>query len=63
MTYLCYDFFPEVHQTFGGGMTKGQKIQQLLDYCKRQDRLADLLQQVQARNPAQYRQFEARLGS
>lgn len=63
LTYLCYDFFPEVHQTFGGGMTKGQKIQQLLDYCKRQDRLADLLQQVQARNPAQYRQFEARLGS
>ncbi len=30
---LCFDFFPEVQDNFSAGMTKRQKILELLGYC------------------------------
>jgi hypothetical protein len=40
---FCSDYFPPVYDQFGQGMSKGQQIQLLLDYCRRQDKYEDLL--------------------
>jgi hypothetical protein len=58
---LCFDYFYEVYQNLSGGMGKGEKIQRLLDYCLRHDRIEDLVAIVQEENPAQYARFEAEL--
>jgi outer membrane protein assembly factor BamB len=58
---LCFDYFYEVYQNLSGGMGKGEKIQRLLDYCQRHDRIEDLVTIVQEENPAQYARFEAEL--
>ncbi len=42
LTALCFDYFPSVHNQFTVGMTKGNKIQLLLDYCQRQDQILKL---------------------
>ena len=42
-------------------MSKGDKIQRLLDHCERHDQWARLVQLVQGANPAQYARFAARL--
>lgn len=61
LTTLCFDHFRPVYEAFGMGMGKGQKIQQLVEYCTRQAQIETLLQKVKERNPNQYRQFEAQL--
>lgn len=61
LTTLCFDHFHAVYETFGTGMTKGQKIQLLLDHCVRQQELENLLERVKERNPAQYARFASRL--
>jgi hypothetical protein len=61
LTTLCFDHFPPVYEDFAAGMSKGQKIQRLLDYCVRHDQLEALLRQVEARNPAQYARFASRV--
>jgi len=58
---LCYDHFHPVYESFATGMTKGQKTQALMDYCKRRNQFPALLDQVRAANPHQYAAFEARL--
>ena len=55
LTTLCFDHFRPVYENFATGMSKGQKIQQLLDYCERHDLLDQLLALVEQYNPAQYR--------
>ena len=35
-------------------MSKGQKVQRLLDYCTRQEQVDDLLAAVQKANPRKY---------
>ncbi len=44
---LCLDHFPEVYDTFGRGMRRDEKVNLLLDYCRRRSeeaaRLAGLL--------------------
>jgi nucleoside phosphorylase len=60
---LCFDRFPEVYNNFSTGMSKGQKIQQLLDYGTRREQLPALVAEIRARNPAQYKRYEGRLGS
>jgi outer membrane protein assembly factor BamB len=61
LTTLCFDHFRPVYQDFSTGMSKGQKIQLLLDHCIRLDRVAELLEYVKRRNPAQYDRFQHRL--
>ena len=61
LSTLCFDRFPAVYNNLSNGMSKGQKIQQMLDYCMRHDQLSALLAEVQERNLAQYRRFEGRL--
>ena len=61
LTTLCFDHFAEVFNNFSIGMSKGQKIQQLLDYCLRREQIPALVSEVQARNPAQFARYEGRL--
>jgi len=53
---LCSDFFPTVYDQFANGMTKGQKIQLLLDYCRRREDFPRLQGELERERPAQYRQ-------
>ena len=61
LTALCFDRFPAVHDNFSAGMSKGQKIQQLLDFCLRHEQLSVLVAEIQTRNPAQFKRYEGRL--
>ena len=54
---LCFDFFPEVFERFSSGMTKGQKIILLIEYCQRREAMADLLAALQKVRPEQYERF------
>jgi formylglycine-generating enzyme required for sulfatase activity len=56
LTTLCYEFFPEVHNTFASGMSKGQKVQLLIEYVQHREELPDLLTVLQQQRPAQYAQ-------
>jgi hypothetical protein len=61
LTTLCFDHFRPVYEDFASGMSKGQKIQRLLDHCERQGQIDPLLVLVQKRNPAQYARFKSSL--
>jgi hypothetical protein len=61
LTTLCFDHFRPVYDDFAGGMSKGQKVQRLLDYCTRREQVDELLAAVRKANPAQVRRFEDRL--
>jgi hypothetical protein len=54
LTTLCFDFFPEVYNSFASGMSKNQKIQLLIEYAQRREQLAGLLKILQQQRPAQY---------
>lgn len=43
---LCFDYFPEALNDFGGGMSKSRKVIVLIGHCERRDRLPDLLAAV-----------------
>ncbi len=51
---FCFDYFPEVHDKFTSGMTKGDKTLRLLDYCQRRERLPELLKHLRTERPEQY---------
>jgi hypothetical protein len=61
LTTLSFDSFRPVYEDFASGMSKGQKIQRLLDYCLRREQVEDLLAAVRETNPAQYRRYESSL--
>ena len=52
---FCFDYFPDVQQNFADGLTKGRKVQLLLEHCRRQERLEDLLVNIQRERPQAYR--------
>lgn len=54
---FCFDHFTAVYDNFATGMTKNAKIQQLMDYAYRQDKVEELVAHVAQINPAQYKQF------
>jgi 3',5'-cyclic AMP phosphodiesterase CpdA len=54
ITTMCFDHFPDVYHKFGGGMSKVQKVQALLEQCRTKRKLEDLLLLVQKYNPRQY---------
>jgi hypothetical protein len=59
LTDLCFDHFPAVYSNFAAGMSKGQKIRMLLDYCFAQGQAPALLDAVREANPEQYARYEA----
>jgi len=61
VTTLCFDHFRPVYEDFSSGMSKGDKIQRLLDHCERHDQWARLVALVRDANPAQYARFAAQL--
>ncbi|MBN1955921.1 MAG: CHAT domain-containing protein [Anaerolineae bacterium] len=58
---LCFDTFPAVYEDLGSGMTKGQMIRHLLDYCLHEETMELLLERVKERRGAKYRRFEPQL--
>lgn len=59
LTILCFDRFRAVHDGFAAGMSMGQKIQRLLEYCERHDAISELLTALERDRP---KQFEATFG-
>lgn len=57
----CYDHFRSVHDQFSTGMSKGQKIQCLLDYANRYGQVERLLALIEQLNPSQYTRYKDRL--
>ena len=57
ITTLCFDRFRPVYENFSGGMSKGQKIQQLLEHCERHDEWPRLLSVLQRERPQQFARF------
>jgi formylglycine-generating enzyme required for sulfatase activity len=55
LTTLCFDYFRDVHDKFTLGMTKGQKVQLLIEHCERHDSISNLLAAIQRARPEQYR--------
>ena len=39
---LCFDYFPEALNDFGGGMSKNRKVMRLIEYCVNRDKLNEL---------------------
>jgi hypothetical protein len=61
LTNFCFDHFSKVYETFGNSMSKPQKIQELLEYCRRHLEVEHLIQLVEAQNASQYARFAAAL--
>jgi hypothetical protein len=61
LTVFCFDHFRPVYESFGSGMSKGEKVQRLLDYCVRHGQVEELLKRVNERNPTQYTRFQGQL--
>lgn len=57
ITTLCFDRFRPVYDTYAGGMTKGQKIQLLIEHCERHDEWPALLSALQRERPRQFAKF------
>jgi formylglycine-generating enzyme required for sulfatase activity len=56
LTALCFDSFRDVYEDFTSGMPKSQKIQSLLDYCRRRDTWRQLLTALSKTRPQQFEQ-------
>lgn len=54
LTILCYDYFRDVHDDFALGMSKGQKIQQLIEYGEHHGATAKLLTAMSRERSEQY---------
>ena len=61
ITALTFDHFRAAHDEFSDGLTRGRKIQILLDYCLRHNQVEPLLQQLERLNPTQFRQHQSQL--
>lgn len=59
---LCFDrFYPVYNEKFGEGMSKGKKVQSLLDYCVRYGLLNALLELIKQHNSHQYNIYVDRI--
>lgn len=54
LTDLCFDNFREVYNSFGSGMTKGQKIQLLIEYCDQHESMLTLLELTRKARPERF---------
>ena len=57
LTTLCFDHFPEVYNSFSTGLTKGQKIQLLIEYGVRRAEWSALISALQNNRPRQFAAF------
>lgn len=57
LTSLCFDFFRDVCDQFTLGMTKGHKIQLLIEHCERREAISNLLAAIQRVRPEQYEKW------
>ena len=53
---LCQHHFRDVFERFTPIMTKGEKVQVLLDHCERYGRMPQLLAVLENTRPVQYKQ-------
>ena len=53
---LCFDYFRDVYDDFASSMTKGQKIQLLIERCERRGILSNLLAAIQGARPELYKE-------
>jgi hypothetical protein len=60
LTALCFDYFPDVYDTFAAGTTKEHKVQLLIEHCVRRELVPNLLAAIQR---AQAEQQPARFPS
>jgi hypothetical protein len=60
LTTFCFDRFSDVYQSFAVGMTKGQKVQLLLEHCQNYKTTSDLVAALAQTRPTQ---FQQRFGS
>jgi hypothetical protein len=58
---FCYDYFGDVIQNFGSGMSKNAKVLQLITYCDHREQLGSLLDRVKTERPEKYEKYQARL--
>ncbi len=56
LSTLCFDYFRDVYDDFASGMTKGLKIQLLIERCERRGVLPNLLAAIQRARPEQYKE-------
>ncbi|MBI1876746.1 MAG: hypothetical protein HYR94_00625, partial [Chloroflexi bacterium] len=61
LTAFCFDHFREVHDKFGRGLNRTEKIQLLLEYCEINQSLDKLLELVRTERPVQYQRFSSQL--
>ena len=54
LTTLCYDYFRDVYLDFALGMSKGQKIQRLIEYCGHREAIPNLLAAMAAERATLY---------
>ena len=52
---FCFDHFQEVYSDFTSGMTLGRKARQLVDYCRRRERVPELLAHLAQARPEPFR--------
>lgn len=52
---FCFDHFQEVYGNFTGGMTLGRKARHLVDYCRRRERVPELLAHLERARPESFR--------
>lgn len=55
---FCQINFEDVHNNFGTGQSRNQKLMALIDYTKRKQEVEKLLDLVAEENPAQFEQFK-----
>lgn len=55
LVHLCFDYYPEVHNRFTAEMTKGRKVQLLIEHGQRRDLIWDLRTSLDRERPDQYR--------
>lgn len=59
LTNLCYDYFRPVSDEFSNGMSRTERIQRLIEFCVRRERIPELIERVNAINPAQYDRYKS----
>ena len=57
LAIFCSDHFRAVYENFAAGQTKGQRVQQLLDFAERQGQHDLLLNEIAQANPYQFGLF------
>ena len=56
---LTFDYFPEVNRIYASGMTKGQRVRELIDFADRHGRMTHLTTALEKARPEGYCEFFA----